>query len=150
MLRMLVDGEGADPLARRNLAEVLLLLCLASRPRNRARAQKRRGQKGRGCERAANLLHDDTGLDITEARAAEFLGNENAGKSHFGKLLPQHTRETRFVALVAKLAQMRHRCVLREEAARAVAQETLFVVQDKRHTKSLRRPANRVCAWRRC
>ena len=59
--------------------------------------------------------------------------HQQAGKSHLGKAAPQLAGEAGGILAVAQLPQMRHRRLVADKAARAVAQHGLFFVEDECH-----------------
>ena len=84
-------------------------------------------------DRKDDLLHHDAGLDAAEPAAAEILRHQQAGKSHFGKGLPEIAGKSDSVLAVAQLTQMRHRRLVADKTARAVAQHGLFFGKDEGH-----------------
>ena len=68
-----------------------------------------------------------------EPAAAEFLRHQQAGKSHLGKGLPELARKSGCVLRIAQLTQMRHRRLVADKTARAVAQHGLFFGEDEGH-----------------
>ncbi len=94
----------------------------------RLNRSNRCGQKWRWRQIAANFFKDDARLNLAHAHAAIGLGNEDAGKAHFGELFPQAVAETVFAAHVAEFAKMGDGCFARHEIPRAVAQHVLVVV----------------------
>ena len=90
--------------------------------------KKRRRHQG-----AADFLHHHAGLDAAKPAAAEILRHQQSGKSHLGERAPQIAGKSGRVLGIAQLPQMRHRRLVADEAARAVAQHRLFFVEDECH-----------------
>ena len=133
MFCALVDRQRREQRACGNLRQIFRLL------RRAAAARQRRGREHAGREErrrhqgAADLFHDDAGLDAAEPAAAEFFRHQQAGEAHLGKALPELAGEAGGVLAVAQLPQMRHRRLVADEAARAVAQHGLFFGEDEGH-----------------
>ena len=115
------------------LRQVLGFLRGAAAARQRGRRQHGGRKKRRRHQGAADFLHHHAGLDAAEPAAAEILRHQQAGKSHLGERLPQVAGKPGRVLGVAQLPQMRHRRLVADEAARAVAQHRLFFVEDECH-----------------
>src|SRR3954452_7286099 len=111
------------------------LLRFAAAARQRGRRQDGGRKKRRRHQRAADFLHHHAGLDAAKSAAAEILGDQETGKPHFGKRLPELAGKPRRVLAVAQLPQMRHRRLVADKAARAVAQHGLFFGEDECHGK---------------
>ena len=86
-------------------------------------------RNGDGRQVAADFLQHHAGLYMAKTQPAIIFGYENAGKAHFGKLLPQGVAETVLALPVAKLAQMADRRFGAHELARAVVQHGLVFVE---------------------
>ena len=84
----LVDRERAEQRALGDLRQMLRLLRLAAGARDRRRGQHGGRKERRRQQRVADLLGNDAGLDVAEARAAEFLRHQQAAEAHLGKGLP--------------------------------------------------------------
>src|ERR1700716_1659626 len=90
-------------------------------------------KKWRWHQGAADLLHYHPGFDATETAAAEIFRHQKTGKSHFGERLPELARKPGGVLAIAEPSQMRHRRLVADKTARAVAQHRLFFGEDERH-----------------
>ena len=131
-----IDGERGEQRAVRNLRQMLRLLRLAAAARQARRPPARGGEERRRHQGAADFLHHDAGLDAAEPAAAEFLRHQQAGKSHLGKGLPELAGKSGGVLRIAQLTQMRHRRLVADKAARAIAQHGLFFGKDECHWRS--------------
>ncbi len=130
MLRPLVDRQRGDRVARQNAGEPAFAHRAALQRRDR---RDRSGKERGGRQVAANLLQHHARLDMAEAEAAVALRNQDAGKAHFRKLLPQVARKAGRVIGVAQRAHVRHRGTGGDEILRRVAQHRLFFVQVQGH-----------------
>src|SRR5262245_30146845 len=74
---------------------------------------------------------------MAETGAAELLRHQQAAKAHLGKRLPHLRRVAARVVVVAQLAKMCNRRLVDDQAARAVAQQGLFFVQNESHERSV-------------
>jgi hypothetical protein len=112
---------------------MLRLLCLAAAARQRGSRQHRGRQKRRRHQGATDFFHHHAGLDAAKPAATEVLRHQQAGKSHLGKRFPELPGKSGFVLGIAQLPQMRHRRLVADKAARAVAQHGLFFGEDECH-----------------
>ena len=136
MLGAFVDRERRQQRAVGDLRQMLGLLRVAAAARQR-RSREHGGRKERRRHQgAADFLHHHAGLDAAEPAAAEIFRHQQAGKSHLGKRLPELAGKSRGVLGVAQLPQMRHRRLVADKAARAVAQHGLFFGEDECHWRS--------------
>ena len=117
-----IDGERRQQRAIRDSGQMFGLLRGTSAARQRRRREHGGGKKWRRHQGAADFLHHHAGLDAAEPAAAEIIGHQQAGKSHLGESAPQVAGEAGGVLRVAQLPQMRHRRLVADKAARAVAQ----------------------------
>src|SRR3954452_12273023 len=109
------------------------LLRDAAGARHRGTGEPGGRKKRRRHQVAADFLRHLSGFDTTKTAATELLRNQQAGKSHLGESLPEVAGKARSVVAVAQLAQMRHRRLVADETARAVAQHRLFFAKDECH-----------------
>jgi hypothetical protein len=116
---------------------MLRLLRFAAAARQRRCGNHRSREERRRHQGAADLLHDDTGLDTAESAAAEGFRHQEAGEAHLGKALPELGREAGGILGIAQAAQMRDRRLVADETARTVAQHGLFFGEDEGHGESV-------------
>ena len=133
MLWPLIDRERADDRSVGDLRQILALLRLAAGARKRRRREHRGCQERRRHQRVADLLGDNPGLDAAERGAAELFRHQQAGKAHLAESLPEVAGEAVLVLGIAQRAEMRHRRLVGDQAARAVAQQRLFFSEDEGH-----------------
>ena len=119
----LLERDRAPDRARRELREQVGVLEPASRERGEDRRREERARE----RQAPHLLHHDGHVDEPETEAAVRLGDEQAGPSELGKLVPHRVGEAAFV--VGHLAHVPARRLAREERAHRLAQRVLIVAE---------------------
>ena len=113
--------------------------CASLPPRDSAEAATTPvDEERRRHQRAADLLHHDAGLDCSLTRCRR-ISPAPAGRKIPSRQTPSRGRGKIPVAslAVAQLPQMRHRRLVADKAARAVAQHGLFFGEDECHEKDV-------------
>ena len=144
----LQPGGRHDRLAARDLRQPLLLLGVAARRDQHARAHHRRLEGRRRRERAAQLLEHDHGLEQRLRRAAVLLGHQHAEQAQLRQLLPERVGHA--LRVVLHRAHHRDRAVLGAQLAHRVAQDLLLFAEVEVHAISPTAATRRRAASRGC